>query len=139
MSNFKLDAFLPYRLSLAANTLSRALSEIYAPYGLTRTQWRVLAVLSGGDMTAADISQKTMMDKTTLSRAIKKLIGREFVKRLASQNDGRSSPLTMSAQGRKAFDEITPLVLSFEQELVKKIPAADLKTLERVLKNLLNN
>ncbi|MBL4871507.1 MAG: MarR family transcriptional regulator, partial [Robiginitomaculum sp.] len=82
--SFNLDTFLPYQFSLVTNTISQSLAREYAPFNITRTQWRILAVLgSVGDMTAQEISNKTMMDKTTLSRAIKNMVERKLVKRQA--------------------------------------------------------
>ncbi|PHR94291.1 MAG: MarR family transcriptional regulator [Robiginitomaculum sp.] len=140
--NFDLDKFLPYRLSLATNTLSQALAKDYAAFDITRTQWRVLAVLGAGlegeqDWTAGAIAHKTMMDKTTLSRAIKNLIERGLVKRKAAQDDGRASPLALTAKGRKLFEKIVPIALAHEERIVGNISNDDLKTLERILGALL--
>lgn len=138
--SFDLDKFLPYRLSLATNTLSQALAKDYAAFDITRTQWRVLAVLGAGDgpdWTAGAIAQKTMMDKTTLSRAIKNLIERGLVKRKAAQDDGRASPLALTAKGRKLFEKIVPIALAHEKRIVGKLSKNDLKTLERILGALL--
>jgi len=132
-----IDEFLPYRLSLVTNTVSKELAKVYAPYDLTRTQWRILAVLSGGAMTAGGISSKTMMDKTTLSRAIKNLIDRKLLTRRAAQADGRSSPLALTAKGRRLFSKIAPLALAREERLRGKLSAADIKSLERILGVLL--
>jgi len=132
-----IDEFLPYRLSLATNTVSKELAKVYEPYDLTRTQWRILAVLSGGAMTAGDISSKTMMDKTTLSRAIKNLIDRKLLTRRAAQADGRSSPLALTAKGRRLFGKIAPLALAREAQVREKLSAADIKSLERILGVLL--
>ncbi len=135
--NFNIDGFMPYRLSLVTNTVSQDLAKIYAPYDLTRTQWRILAVLSGREMTAGGISSKTMMDKTTLSRAIKNLIDRKLVKRMAAESDGRSSPLALTAKGRRLFGKIAPAALAREAEMRGKLSASDIKSLERILDVLL--
>ena len=43
----ELDQFLPYRLSVLANRLSRDLSRLYAErFDLTIAQWRVMAVVA---------------------------------------------------------------------------------------------
>lgn len=137
--NFNIDDFLPYRLSLVANTVSQDLAKIYAPYDLTRTQWRILAVLSGGAMTAVGISSKTMMDKTTLSRAIKNLIDRKLMKRMAAQSDGRSSPLALTAKGRRLLNKITPLMLGAEAQIRGRLSKSDMKALERIINKILSD
>ena len=42
----QLEKFLPYRLSVLAQLVSESLHDLYAgPFGLTVTQWRVMAAL----------------------------------------------------------------------------------------------
>ena len=41
-----LEKFLPYQLSVLSNTISAAIAETYSSrYGLSISEWRVLAVL----------------------------------------------------------------------------------------------
>ena len=136
-SEFDLDTFLPYRLSLLANTVSKALEPAYATYALTRTQWRVMAVLSSGEATAQYICQKTLMDKTTISRAVKNLVERGIVKRQPAYSDGRMSPLAFTAKGRQVFEQIVPTARTFETTLKQKLTQDQLKTLETIITHLL--
>ena len=128
-ADFNLEEFLPYRLSIAANTVSKRIAKTYAPYKLSRTQWRVMAVLASSDkMTAQSVADKTGMDKTTVSRAVGKMLERDLVKRGASEQDGRSAPLSLSVEGRAVFEKIAPVALRQEQELKDMFSCADLKT-----------
>ena len=67
-----LEHFLPYRLSVLANTVSTALAGAYAlRFGLTIPQWRVIAVLARTPgLAAADVVERTAMDKVAVSRAV---------------------------------------------------------------------
>ena len=136
-TEFDLDTFLPYRLSLLANTISKALEPAYSAYALTRTQWRVMAVLSSGEATAQHICQKTLMDKTTISRAVKNLVERGIVIRQPARSDGRMSPLTFTAKGRQIFEQIAPTARTFETTLKQKLTQDQLKTLETIITHLL--
>ncbi len=134
---FNLHKFLPYQLSLVTNTVSQNLADEYAPFNITRTQWRVLAVLGSiGHMTAQEISNKTMMDKTTLSRAIKNLVERKLVKRQAIQNDGRVSSLCLTSAGRKLFKKIIPIANQADTNLRAKLSQSELAVLEKILTRL---
>ena len=77
----RLREFLPYRLSVLSNTISRRIAEIYdREFGLTIWQWRVMAVT--GDtpgISATDIGQRTAMDKVAVSRAVGRLLAAERV------------------------------------------------------------
>jgi len=129
-SNFHLEDFLPYRLSIAANAVSKRIAKTYTPYKLSRTQWRVMAVLAGTDnMTAQMVADKTGMDKTTVSRGVGKMLERGLVKRGSSEFDGRSTPLSLSVKGRAMFAKIVPEVMRQEQVLKDMFTSAELKTL----------
>lgn len=132
--DFNLEEFLPYRLSIAANTVSKRIAKTYAPYKLSRTQWRVMAVLASSQkMTAQSVADKTGMDKTTVSRAVAKMLDRDLVKRGASELDGRSAPLSLSTEGRAMFAKIAPEALRQEQALKDMFSDTDLKTLTAYL------
>ena len=70
--DFDLEGFLPYLLNQAAEATSKSFHDTYkAAYGMTRTQWRVLANLGKfGSMTARDICTISHIEKTKVSRAV---------------------------------------------------------------------
>ncbi len=114
-----LETFLPYRLSVLANRLSRALSREYAQaFGLTTPEWRVMAVL-GADRarSAEEVSRATAMDKVAVSRAVARLTARRLVRRRRDARDRRRLVLTLSKEGRRIYAEIVPLARAFESRL----------------------
>ena len=62
--DFDLQDFLPYLLNQAAEATSKGFHATYkAAYGMTRTQWRVLAHLGKfGAMTARDICARSHIE-----------------------------------------------------------------------------
>ena len=76
---FDLSAFLPYILNQAAEATSRSFQPAYTKkYGMTRTQWRVIANIGKfGAMTAKQICDISHLEKTKVSRAITMLEGRK--------------------------------------------------------------
>lgn len=138
-SDFNLEDFLPYRLSVAANTVSKRIAKTYAPYKLSRTQWRVMAVLATSQqITAQMVADKTGMDKTTVSRAVGKMLERGLINRSASEQDGRSAPLSLSKQGGEMFAKIAPEALRQEQELISMFADTDLRQLTSYLDKLVD-
>ena len=133
-SDFTLEDFLPYKLSVTANSVSQVIAKSYAPYNLTRTQWRVMAALSSSDdMTAQLVAIKTGMDKTTISRAVAKLVARGFIERCASTLDGRSAPLSLSQEGSKIFEKIVPEALRLERQIKQALSQSDIDQLSVIL------
>jgi len=66
-----LQEYLPYRLSVAANAVSRLIARAYEDeFGLTIPQWRLMAVLGDeGALTQQSLCGRTLMDKVTVMRA----------------------------------------------------------------------
>ena len=49
-ASLQLDAYLPYRLSVASNAVSRLIARAYeGRFGLSVPEWRLLAVLAEGE------------------------------------------------------------------------------------------
>ena len=91
----RLDGYLPYRLSVASNAVSRLIARAYEDrFGLTIPQWRLVAVLGEhGPLTQQAIGMRTVMDKVTVSRATQGLVKRRLVQRAPHDADGRSHSL----------------------------------------------
>lgn len=134
----RLDAYLPYRLSVASNAVSGLIARAYEDrFGLTVPQWRLMCVLAeDGASTQGQIVARTVMDKVTVSRAAQGLVKRRLVKRSDNAADGRSHVLALTAEGRRLHDEVTPLALAYEQALIADLMPADVATLRRLLEHL---
>lgn len=111
-----LDRFLPYRLSVLANRVSRALAAHYrARFGLGVPEWRVLAVLGrDGRLSAGELAERTSMDKVKVSRAIGALERRGLVRRERDPADRRVTRVEQTAEGRRVYGEIAALALDWQ-------------------------
>ena len=132
-----LDEYLPYRLSIASNAVSRLIARAYEDrFGLTIPQWRLLAVLAEKPMTQQAIVARTATDKVTVSRAAQGLVNRHLINRAAHEADGRSHILALTEQGRELHAEIAPLALAYEAALLSGLTPAEVETLKRLLMRL---
>ena len=132
-----LDDYLPYRLSISSNAVSRLIARAYEDrFGLTIPQWRLIAVLAEGPLTQQAIVARTAMDKVTVSRAAQALVTRHLVGRAAHQADGRSHLLALTDEGRRLYAEIAPLALAYEAALLSGLTPAEVETLKRLLMRL---
>ena len=136
----RLEAYLPYRLSVASNRASRWVARSYeARFGLSIWQWRVIAVLGGADrLTAQDLTTSTAMDKVNVSRAVRALIERGLVERKKHQSDGRSALLELTPAGRSVYTEIAPIALRHEADLLNGFSEAEIEQLKELLMRLEN-
>ncbi|MEE4294647.1 MAG: MarR family winged helix-turn-helix transcriptional regulator [Xanthomonadales bacterium] len=140
-NDFDLEHFLPYRISLLANTISQGIASHYRDeHGITAAEWRVLAVLGRfPGSTASRLAQRTAMDKVAIHRAIKSLLARRLIERKTDRKDRRRRRLFITAPlGRAVFDDIVPRARRFEQELLSALSSAEARLLQGVLDKLQN-
>jgi len=115
-----LERYLPYRLSILSNRVSSMIAETYSDkFALSVTQWRIMAVLGEyPDVSADEVSSKTQIEKSILSRAINKLLSRRLVAREFDPADKRRSMLNLTETGLSVYEEIVPVAYEIETELL---------------------
>ena len=135
-----LEEFLPYRLSVLSHTISTNIARVYEKrFGVSIPEWRVIAILGRfPGLSAVEVADRTLMDKVAVSRAVTKLIKNGRIDRQFADADRRRSILNLSDEGRKVHNEIAPLALQFERELLQNISEEDYETYNSVLDRLLS-
>ena len=139
MKDLILEDFLPYRLSILSNTVSRAIAAAYdRRFGLTIPEWRVIAVLGRfPGLSAVEVADRTMMDKVAVSRAVSKLIKSERIHREFADADRRRSILNLTDEGRRVHDEIAPMALKFEADLLHGLSQDEIRSLNALMERLM--
>jgi len=134
-----LEDFLPYRLSVLSHTISTTIAKAYeTKFGVSIPEWRVVAILGRSPgLSAVEVADRTMLDKVAVSRAVTKLIKNGRIDREFADADRRRSILQLSDEGQRVHDEIAPLALAFEDELLQGIGADNFETFNVVLERLL--
>jgi DNA-binding MarR family transcriptional regulator len=134
----ELERFLPYRLSVLSNRISGAIAREYSQrFALGVTEWRVMAVLGRyPDLSAGEVAQRTAMDKVAVSRAVASLLDAGRIERDVHDGDRRRSVLRLSPAGHAIYDEVAPLALAFERNLLGDMAAAERALLFRLLDRL---
>jgi DNA-binding MarR family transcriptional regulator len=135
MTRLRLDDFLPYRLSIASNRVSNVVATTYqAMFGLRIPEWRLIAVLAeSGGMTQQALGGRTRMDKVTVSRAAIALAERGLVERQPNPGDQRSHLLTLSAEGRRLYEQVAPKALEMEARMFAAFSSDELAALRAML------
>jgi DNA-binding MarR family transcriptional regulator len=137
----ELENFLPYRLSILAQIVSESLHDLYAgPFGLTVTQWRVMAALGRfAPLTASDVGQRIVMDKVAVSRAVAGLMRRGLVERATDRADRRRASLRLSARGRAMHTRIVPIALAYEGRLHQALTTEEIRSFDELTNRLLEH
>ncbi|MCZ8105893.1 MAG: MarR family winged helix-turn-helix transcriptional regulator [Burkholderiales bacterium] len=136
----RLDAFLPYRLNVAAQRVAEGLAHVYSEqFGVTIPEWRVMAVLGElNEVTAKDIGHLSRMHKAKVSRAVVSLEEHGLIVRRSNEIDRREAFLMLTARGRAIYEGLIPMALAFQHSLVDGISPEDLEAVDRVLKHIMS-
>jgi DNA-binding MarR family transcriptional regulator len=118
-----LEEFLPYRLSVLTNTVSRALARLYEQrFGLTVAEWRVMAVLARfGPLSANAVCDRTAMDKVQVSRAVARAVDNGLINREVDAVDRRRLVLTLTPRGHAVHEQIVPLAGEMQRHLLEAL------------------
>ena len=133
-----LEAFMPYRLSILSNKVSGIIADTYrGKFGLSITEWRIMAVLGEYPNVSADfVSAKTQIEKSNISRAISKLLERALISREFDTQDRRRSVLSLSETGWSVYDEIVPISYEYEEKLLRCFSEQERETLSDLVGRL---
>lgn len=134
-----LEEFIPYRLAVLSHTVSTTIAKVYEKkFGVSIPEWRVVAILGRfPGLSAVEVAERTMLDKVAVSRAVTKLIKTGRIDRQFADADRRRSILNLSEDGQKVHDEIAPLALAFEHDLLQGIGPDEYEAFNIVVERLL--
>jgi len=135
-----LQQFLPYRLSVLSNRISDSLANKYRKrFGINVHEWRILSALGEEKkLSAVAITNRIAMDKVTVSRAVKKLIEKGLIIKGLDSKDQRSYELALSDDGIKVYQQLVPIALAHEQEVIANLTSKDKENLLELLLKLDN-
>ncbi|HZG20052.1 MAG TPA: MarR family winged helix-turn-helix transcriptional regulator [Herbaspirillum sp.] len=131
----KLQAFFPYQLAQLAEAVSRSVASVYADrFGLSRDEWRILAALAEqGEMQGSDLVPHTSLDKMQVSRALGRMETAGLIRREPSPEDARARIVKPTAQARRLYRKIVPMVEAREAFLLEALSTAERDALMRAL------
>ncbi|MGA3402184.1 MAG: MarR family winged helix-turn-helix transcriptional regulator [Acetobacteraceae bacterium] len=137
-SDFRLEDFLPYQLSVAANRVSRLFARCYSgAYGLTIPEWRVLATIARfGTVSPTAVGEWTAMDKVKVSRAAAGLAAHGLIRQSPDPEDGRGRLLRMTRKGETVHRAVVPLARALDASLAEGLGHARWATLSKALLRL---
>lgn len=133
-----LKTFLPYRLANLATKMSESFAPVYQNNsGLTTAQWRILFHLAQyGQSHSKALCEQASMDKSTVSRAVKALIVKNYIQSSANPKDKRASLLTLTNEGKALYEQLAPEAQIWERQLLNALSDEEYKILISSLNKL---
>lgn len=131
----RLDAFIPFRLSVTSNLVSETIASTYqALFGLSIPEWRLIAVIAeDAGTTQQQVGRRTRMDKVTVSRATIALVDRGLVERRPHASDRRSQSLHLTNSGRDLYAAVAPKALELERRIFADFDPRDVAAFGEML------
>lgn len=135
---FNLSAFLPYRLAVLSERVSRRLAVEYdRTHGLSVAEWRVLVhLLRCKEVSVREIHNCANLEKPRVSRAVSRLESAGLVRKVPGTTDGRLVAISLSDKGYSALAEILPAVRAVEARLTEAVSRAELESFFEVMEKM---
>lgn len=118
-AEFDLHTFFPYQVWGYYRAVSDAIAQVYnSMFDLSVSEWRVMAALSSNNvLSAGEIVTRSSMTKVNVSRAIKNLHTKGFLKRDINDADKRFAALRLTKQGKEVFSTLLPHITRVEKNM----------------------
>jgi len=135
---FALEQFVPFRLSVLANRMTRAVARIYMRrFKLSAPEWRTMAILGRyGAMSANSVVERTAMDKVRVSRAVARLLRGGHITRRLDPDDRRRAILDLTPSGFNIYRQIVPDALSVEAQLLATLTSDERRAFDAIIGKL---
>ena len=133
-----IDDMLLYRLSQVLGTAGSLVTRLCeGEFGITRREWRILALLAQGDgLLSSELAGRAQLDRARTSRAVTALAAKQLVSRNPRPGDRRSVMLSLTPAGRALFDALFPQVAAINRSLLGALDDAELERLDTALGTL---
>lgn len=140
-TQFQLGNFFPYLVRIYYSAVSNAISSAYTGrYGLGVSEWRVMGVLGPyQSISASEIVFRSSLDKVAVSRAIKALQGKGYLKRDIDGDDKRRAVVRLTDEGRRVFGEIVPLVEELSEKCLEGLSSEERDLLNSLMVRVRSN
>ena len=120
------DECLCFHAQRAARALARRFDEALRPVGLTNGQFSLLMSLNRSEPAGmAAVASLLVMDRTTLTAAIKPLARRGLVKVTVDRADRRGRLMALTPAGRSLLTGAVPIWERVQAELEERLANAD--------------
>ena len=136
-----LTNFAPYIMNRIMGRYNAGFRDEMAEMGLTTPKARALAVLSvvEGPL-IRELAVYTVVEQSTLSRALDQLQTEGLIRREVDANDSRAVRVFITKAGRGVFEELWPHMAEAQARMFRGIPdeerSAFVATLQKMLANI---
>ena len=106
-------------------------------YGITRSEWRLLAALvEGGARTPSDLAERAYVPRPVASRLLGLLVRKQLARHVAPGRVGPRAVAEATAAGQRLYAELFPQLALINQRLMAALDDDEARQLETLLAKL---
>lgn len=139
---FRLDEALGHVVNRAAIIIRRKLTELFkaAGHNITPEEFAIISRLWEEDgLLQSEITEKTLKDKTRVTRLLGGLIEKSLAKKQVYEEDRRNYRIYLTDKGKTLKYQLIPIVNGLMEASVRNIPKSDLEITVNTLRTIFNN
>ena len=135
-----LTNYAPYLMNRIMGRYNASLRDEMAGLGLTTPKMRALAVLSviEGPL-IRELAVYSVVEQSTLSRALDQLAGEGLIRREADATDSRATRVDITETGRTTFETLWPRMAEAQARMFRGIPEEERRAFVATLQKMLTN
>ena len=135
-----LTNYAPYLMNRIMGRYNASLRDEMAGLGLTTPKMRALAVLSviEGPL-IRELAVYSVVEQSTLSRALDQLAGEGLIRREADATDSRATRVYITETGRTTFETLWPRMAEAQARMFRGIPEEERRAFVATLQKMLTN
>lgn len=140
MADSRLSEQLAYLIATVNKQLEGELEEWLRPAGVPIEQLRILEVLNSADgRPMGELAAKALLEPTTLTKIIDRMVSDGLVFRAPDPNDRRRVLIRIAPGGKTLFRRLNRITTAQEERLQRQIPPEKLAHLRRILGEILDS
>lgn len=122
-------------------TWQRLIKKALEPHDISHAQFVIMAILlwfgkHNYDTTQILIVNWSKLDKMTVSKSLKKLVGLDLVHRVEHAADTRAKSVSLTDKGKALVYKLVPIVEQIDADFFGKLPENNQQSLIQILKEL---
>lgn len=133
-AEFHLENYLPYLVHRVGSRLAEGFDDLSTEADVSLQEWRALSILyEFGPQTMGDISRRTSINASTMTRLVGQMEKRALVQRERPVGNQRTVHVRILEAGRNKVEHLIPRVIEYENGLSECFSNAELQTFKSLL------
>ena len=140
MLEYDFKESIGYSIAMANRALRKALDSELEHYGITFSQWQVLAGLAlEGEISQVKLAEQIGVEGPTLVRILDRMEQKGWIRRKVSLRDRRQKLISPTKKVEGVWKKMTECAHGVRDGAVKGISAKDVANLQKLLKKIREN